>query len=926
MPRRVAPFRRTFDSATDAAQRFHAENLGFLQPILDRGEPREAVREWLRSNAHGRTGRMKVKDLSQTPWAAKMLASPDPVMGALRNVFGHAKGRRWDRVDWGAIRSLGETLAEFGGESEGAGPGGWTWYPIAIEDDDAKILDRLSTEGEPDAYRRFAASLSEREIESAISTYESEVRRLARCMSPQRRRHIDARLAEIRTWKTSGIPESVCGQAVYAGHTCDLEPLHGELMRLRDACKSDAAYAAWRNEALRRVARAGSVAQAEADEVPVELLPVEAFEGDAPVPACTPSEAARIMGRLGAAKRRENAAKRRKVREANAAARRSERARVSKARKREKQGSAAPKQTPTSVKSTERVPTLDVKAVNRGLRPSGWQVLDLAVNKTTGFVRLVVEQRDPAAGKGRMVTLVRSGHGGKTVMVRDITALKSGAYQSEWTVVAPMGQSRHEDVVSALRDLATYIADNATGFSLRRAKSVLLPLASAVATVSAREEPASSSASRGKQTPRRGPSTASGVVPGKTLAAGLRFFGRDANSKDRRLKHEDGVAVLEGKPAPSWAVYVFAYPKERKFANVRGSGGENRIVVFGPLGLASHLAEALRRLRVARDAEELAEDGLSMLATLAEFQARLPKAPKPATSKGPDSKPQAPSRVPQMPTRGQGSLLTAEEEGFALTHPRGTAAVHGSSAGTGGTQSVMPGVIRKVSAKKMAEMKERERVRRIAGRSGGTSRRGPSPAANSDVSRMTTTALQALVFRLEGELGVSNWPRARAEAHYESIGMATAELYTRGVLEPVLSGTGGPNERPLTSVGADDVDNAFRGDPPGVAVPRWLATNLAYVLSPQFEGGQLTLVRGPQSMASGRAESLYVVRKGGLLGYEGRRARITVRRNGGDYVVEIEGMPQSVARLVESAVRKVMGDTVLRMQAQDSSGLTWRRG
>lgn len=802
--RRSAPFRRTFDTATEAAQRFHAENLDFLQPILDRGEPREAVREWLRSNAHGRVGRMKVKDLSQTPWAAKMLAAPDPVMAALRNVFAHAKGRRWDRADWDAIRALGETLAEFAGDSEGAGPSGWTWFPIAIEDDDAKILDRLSAEGEPDAYRRFATSLSEREVEGVVATYEREVQRLARCMSPQRRRHIEARLAEIRTWTRKGIPESVCGQAVYAGHTCDLEPLHGELMRLRDACESDAAYAAWRNEAVRRSARAGSVAQAENDEVPVELVPVAAFEGDAPVTAetCTPSEAARIMGRLGAAKRRENAAKRRKVRDANAAARKAEREQVSKARKVQR------------AKTRRKAP-----------------------------------------------------------------------------VVASSTSSTSTEAVTKAE------------------------------------------------------------VSGKMLGADLRFFGRDADSKDRRLKHAEGIAVLEGKPAPSWVVYVFAYPKARKFQYVRGNG-EFRVVVSGPQGLASHLAEALRRLRRDRDADTLAKDELAMLDTLAEFQARLPEtavsstparaaraaasgrpAPNPRRQKTPVPKAAVPKRLPPpMPARGQGSLVTAEEEGFALTHPRGTAGVHGSSAGRGGTQNVLPGVSRKVSATKLAEMKERERVRRIVGRSSASRARARqsatpavSSAASADLSAMTTAKLQALLFELEGEPGVDAWPKARAAMHFESIGAATAELFARGVLEPVLFGGGGVNERPLTAMSTDDLDNAFRGEPPDFAAPRWLVTNLAYVLAPQFEGGGLSLIRGPQSKASERAESLYVVREGVLLAYGGQRARVTVRRRGGYFVVEVEGMPRSVVRLVESAVRTVLGDPTLQMRAQDGSGMTWRR-
>lgn len=190
---------------------------------------------------------------------------------------------------------------------------------------------------------------------------------------------------------------------------------------------------------------------------------------------------------------------------------------------------------------------------------------------------------------------------------------------------------------------------------------------------------------------------------------------------------------------------------------------------------------------------------------------------------------------------------------------------------------------------------------------------------------MTTAKLQALLFELEGEPGVDAWPRGRAAAHHENIGAATAELFARGVLEPVLFGGGGVNERPLTAMSTDDLDNAFRGKPSDFAAPRWLATNIAYVLAPQFEGGGLSLVRGRQHKASDRAESLYVVRKGALLAYGGQRARVTVRRSGGYFMVEVEGMPKSVARLVASAVRTVLGDSALQMRAQDSSGMTWRR-
>jgi hypothetical protein len=69
---------------------------------------------------------------------------------------------------------------------------------------------------------------------------------------------------------------------------------------------------------------------------------------------------------------------------------------------------------------------------------------------------------------------------------------------------------------------------------------------------------------------------------------------------------------------------------------------------------------------------------------------------------------------------------------------------------------------------------------------------------------------------------------------------------------------------------------------------------------------------------------LYVLRKGALLAYRGRRARVTVRQHGGYYTVEVEGMPKGVVDLVVSAVREVMADPKLGMRDQ-GGGLSWRR-
>ncbi len=875
--RERAPFRRTFDSAAAAAEQFYARNIDFLQPILDRGEPREAVREWLRSNAHGRTGRMKVRDLSQTPWAKKMLASPEPVKGALRNVFGHASGRRWDRADWDAIRMLGEMLVEFAGDGAGAGPGGWTWFPIALEDDDAKILDRLSVDGDPEAYRRFAASLSAREVGEVVATYVREVERLAACMPAPRRRTVQARLEEIQRWQALGIPESVCGQRVYAGHTCDLEPLRGELQRLRDACESDAAFTAWRNEAVRRSPRAGSVAEGDRDDVPVELVPAHAFEGESPEASdpCSPSEAARVMGRLGAAKRRENAAKRRKTREANAAARKVERGRVSKARKAQREAS-----TPTPTRSAKFSPSpLSLTYAER--LAMGGTAQDKGLFKAHGkgrIGRLVLQYIDGAVSSEENRELEALG-----------LAKGDGLTDDGWVLYQGIKGDGNPKTAPATSTTGAWTFY--TGWAPPHFREA------GYATMA--RDPLSSEKSPDRKTKRSRWGVAPHLAIKKLDAAKLgAAMLEDLPSVEPATLHQlalttfglSGDVVHGSKVEEALWDLVEAGEVEHTMSTMLGGAKERKaakydFVLFRTRGSTKVPSDALAKAVAAQQARKTASKNEKTSPTLVKT---------------------APGK--------QGSLVTAEQEGFALTHPRGTAAVHGASAGTGGTQSVLSGVSRKVSVAAMSEMKERQRARR-------------APARGSDMPGMTTTKLQALLFELEERMGMQSWPRARRDAHFETLAGVMDELFIRGALGPVrLAGAGtSANDRALASMTDTQVEEAFAGKHPEFAAPRWLVSNVAHVLQPRFEAGGLTLVRGPLGKASARAQSLYVVRKGALLGDRGRRTRVTVRRHGGFYTAEIEGMPQKVAALVESAVREVMGDPKLRMQGQ-GSGLSWRRG
>lgn len=99
--------------------------------------------------------------------------------------------------------------------------------------------------------------------------------------------------------------------------------------------------------------------------------------------------------------------------------------------------------------------------LNRTLRPTGWTLLDVTINTTSGFVRIVAERRDYKSGTGRMVTLMRGVHGSKVVERRDITERKPGMYRDFWEVVDSLGGRTFEGMRSALRGMAHCIDDNA---------------------------------------------------------------------------------------------------------------------------------------------------------------------------------------------------------------------------------------------------------------------------------------------------------------------------------------------------------------------------------------------------------------------------------------------------------------------------------
>ena len=124
---------------------------------------------------------------------------------------------------------------------------------------------------------------------------------------------------------------------------------------------------------------------------------------------------------------------------------------------------------------------VDAAALNAVLRPCGWALMEVTINMVTGFARIIAERRE--GDSGVKVTLLRSGYNSKVVERRDVIARVPGMYRDFWEVTdASFGGRRFDGLRPALRGLANYIDDNATGERL--ALAALRPLAAVLAEAS----------------------------------------------------------------------------------------------------------------------------------------------------------------------------------------------------------------------------------------------------------------------------------------------------------------------------------------------------------------------------------------------------------------------------------------------------------
>ena len=94
------------------------------------------------------------------------------------------------------------------------------------------------------------------------------------------------------------------------------------------------------------------------------------------------------------------------------------------------------------------------------LRPLGWRLLDVSVNETSGFVRIVAEARDWSRREGVQVLLQRSSFDSVVLEYRHRVVLRDGMYTAEWEVAEWLGRRRFADISSAAREMLHYACDN----------------------------------------------------------------------------------------------------------------------------------------------------------------------------------------------------------------------------------------------------------------------------------------------------------------------------------------------------------------------------------------------------------------------------------------------------------------------------------
>jgi hypothetical protein len=287
-----APWPETFASGSAAARRFYSENADFYDHVEDAGDP---VREFLDAMpGRGRSGKRMAETkegraiLSKRGDAAKIRA-------ALAVVFRRARRKRWTEVDWADVDRLNEFLAAYYRpiSSRVAQQPAPYWLPMAVITDDT--VGTLSTEDAMVWYRHDARV----RLADMLSRLKDALRANAKNIDATSKRQIRRRIKEWEGWvrHPSRIPLSACLPDA-SGYACDYPMVAGELHRVEQSARQ-AYNPTWFED---YAGSPGFPARLEPGEQ--AFLPIDAYEEDAQEGRCSPSEAARVLGRRSAAARK----------------------------------------------------------------------------------------------------------------------------------------------------------------------------------------------------------------------------------------------------------------------------------------------------------------------------------------------------------------------------------------------------------------------------------------------------------------------------------------------------------------------------------------------------------------------------------------------------------------------------------------------
>ncbi len=291
MPKR-SPFRATFSSGKAAAREFYSENADFFDHVRD---PSDGVRDFLDGldTARGK----RATESAQGKRVLARRSARGKIEGALAMVFAATRPKRWDAVDWSEVRRLESSLEPYYepfSSREAQAPGLY-WKPLAaVGPEDVGNLS-------PEAANLFWAEQHRKQIRELVARLRSTFKAKSKCLTPAQRKHVRARISEWSRWAKdpSKVPTYACDpDPSTGGMVCDYPRIEGELRRLREACR-DKYDPTWADEMRGSPGFRPALAQGER-----EFAPVEAFELEAAPEPCTLREAAGVMGRHAARKRK----------------------------------------------------------------------------------------------------------------------------------------------------------------------------------------------------------------------------------------------------------------------------------------------------------------------------------------------------------------------------------------------------------------------------------------------------------------------------------------------------------------------------------------------------------------------------------------------------------------------------------------------